>query len=773
MKGQALAIALVIASGIGTYVMSLSVLDSLQRTQVGFYRASNFPHVFAGLKRAPESLRARIREIPGVQFFETRVKAQVNMDIEGYSSPASALLVSLDERRGQVLNKLHLLEGRLADPFRDDEVVANDAFVEAQGLALGDRLGVIINGRKQRLTVVGTATTPEYLFPIKPGALFPDFESYAILWMGREGLATAYDMDGAFNDVAITVTPGTNPQSVIDRLDDLLARYGGLGAFARKNQPSHKYISEEMRQLEAMSTIYPIIFLSVAAFLLNVVFNRQIQMQREEIATLKAFGYSRLAIAVHYAKLVVMVGLVGVLLGLLLGVVLGSGMSEMYRTFYRFPYIEYRLDPRIVVWAVLVAVSASLAGALFAVRKAALQPPAEAMRPEPPARYRVTLVERLGLRRWLSQPARMIARNLERRPLKALMTTVGISFSCAILIMAMFFQDAVDHTVRVQFQLAQRQDLQVTFTNPTSYKAAYELARMPGVEYVEGYRAIPVRLRAGHRTYLTGIQGVREQRELRRLLDADLQEIDIPADGLVLTDYLGTLLDLEVGDEVVVEVLEGGRPIRRVSVVGFATEFAGVSGYMSFAALHRFLREGPALSGLFVSAEDEQRTEIYSRIKEMPRVAATGLRQKAIDSLMETMAEQMLAFGFVATILAGTIAFGVVYNSARITLSERNRELASLRVLGLTRGEVSYILLGELALLTLLAIPVGCLIGYVLTYGFVSAFQTDLFRIPMVLQPRTYTYAASVVIVAAIISGAIVQRKINTLDMVEVLKTRE
>ncbi len=773
MKGQALAIAMVIASGAATFVMSLSTRDSLRLTQAVYYGDYHFAEVFASLKRAPESLRARLQAIPGVQQVQTRVVAPAKVEVEDYPDPVTGLLVSVPDFGPPLLNGLYLMRGRLVDSRRDDEVVVHDSFAKAHGFQPGGRIAVVINGRRKRLRIVGVALSPEHIFPIRAGDFIPDFESFGVLWMARTPLEAAYDMEGAFNDVALTLTADGRLEEVIERTDGLLRRYGGIGAYGRKDQVSHRYLSEEFRQLEQMATIYPVIFLSVAAFLLNVVVGRLIRTEREQVATLKAFGYSNFDVAFHYVKLVLLIVAVGVLVGIVGGERFGRGLSAMYMDFYRFPFLLYVLQPHVAVIAGLVSAGAALAGTLYSVRAAARQPPAEAMRPEPPARYRETVIERLGLKRWLSQPTRMIARNIERQPLKSLFTAIGIALAYAILMVGFFFGDIVEHMIYVQFGLSQRDDMTVTFVEPTSGRVLNELHSLPGVEYGEPFRTVAVRLRSGHRTYRTAIQGVRPGGDLHRLLDVDLNPIDIPGNGLVLTDFLGGILNVGPGDPVTVEVLEGGRPVRQVRVAGFGNQYVGLSAYMHIDALNRMMREGHAVSGAFLSADSRYANEIYASLKEMPRVAGVTVRKKAVKNLEETMAEQLLTFAFFITLLAGTIAFGVVYNSARISLSERSRELASLRVLGMTRGEISYILLGELAVLTLAAVPLGFLIGRLLCGYIVTSLETDLFRLPFVVEASTYSFAATVVLASACISALVVRRKLDHLDLVAVLKTKE
>ena len=773
MRMQALAIALVIVGGVSIFIMSLSTLDSLYETRETYYRDHHFAHVFASLKRAPLSLTQRIEAIPGVDKVETRVVAYVNLDVAGFTDPVSAHLISLPDRSPGILNQIYLRKGRLFESGRDNEVLLSERFAKAHRLQAGDTLRATINGRRKTLTVVGHALSPEYIYQIAPGAMFPDYYRYGVLWMARKPLASANDMDGAFNNVILTLSKGSHEQDVIDRLDELLKPYGGIGAYVRKDQLSNRFLTEELKQQKTMATVFPMIFLGVAAFLLNVVTSRLISLEREQIAGLKAFGYSDFAVGLHYIKLVLMIVGLGILGGILAGIWMGKGMSNIYMEFYSFPFMIYVLKPKVIVAAVVITMLVGILGTIYAVHQAAKLPPAQAMRPEPPALFRTTLVERLGLQRWLSQPTRMILRNIERRPLKSLLTTLGIAMAAGVMMIGGFQEGAIDHMVEVQYGMSQREDLMANFTEPTSLRSLYSLRGLQGVDHVEGFRQVPARLQFEHRFYRTVVQGIQADGKLKRLLDTDLKAIDLPQQGVILTDYLAELLHIKPGDMLTIEVLEGNRTTVEVPLVGTAKEYLGVNVYMQREALNRLLSEGNAISGALLKVDKRYRREVYADLKDMPRIAGVVEHTSAIQAFYDTLAETVLFFTFITTLLGGSIAFGMVYNSMRIALSERNRELASLRVLGFERGEVAYILLGELALLTLVAIPLGMLIGYGLCAYLAFQFNTDLYRIPLVLGMNVYAFAALVVIVSSIMSAMMIWRNLAHLDMVAVLKTKE
>lgn len=775
MRGQVLAIAAVIMGGVATMVMSLSTYDSLVGTRDRFYGEYRLADVFAGLKRAPQPVAERLAGVPGVERLETRVRAGVKLEVAGFSDPITGQILSLPDVGEAQLNRLYFKRGRSVQPWSTDEVVVSDTFADAHHLQPGDTLAAIIHGKRKTLTVVGVAVSPEYVYQIAPGAMFPDFKRYGVLWMARNALGIAYDMKGAFNQVSLTLARDANEQDVIDRVDAILADYGGTGAYGRKDQFSNRFLSEELKQLRTMATIFPAIFLGVAAFLLNVVLSRLIALQREQIAILKAFGYSYAAIGTHYVKMVLLMALLGVAAGVALGTWFGQGLSHVYsETTFRFPYLDYRLQPGTVLIALAVSALAAVSGTLVSVMRAVRLPPAEGMRPEMPARYRTSLVERIGLQRWLDAPSRMILRHIGRRPLKSLLTVLGIACACGLMMVGNYQKGAIDFMVDVQFRQASREDLALAFIDPTSGRALHELAALPGVDFVEGYRDVPAILRFGQYRHRAALFGIQPEGRLHRSLDSRLKPVAVPPGGVVLTDYLANdILHVKPGDMLTVEVLEGSRPVRQVPVLGITQQYLGVSAYMQKDSVNALMREGNTVTGAYLAVEPGTEPELYARLHERPRVLGMVANKTAVQSFYATIGEFILFYNLVATVLAGAIGFGVVYNSARIALSERGRELASLRVLGFTRGEIAYILLGELALLTLAAIPVGFLVGVGLVGILVVAFQSELYRLPLILTPENYAMGASVVIVSALLSGLLLWRRLGRLDLVAVLKTRE
>lgn len=773
MKGQAIAIALVIGSGVAMYVMYLSNFDSLRRTQRAYYERQRFGDVFASLKRAPQSLEPRIRAIPGVAQVETRTVADVTLDVAGLTEPATGRLISLPADRRPRVNDLFMRSGRWVERGRPDEVIASEAFVRANGLTLGDRVGAIINGRRRELTIVGVALSPEYVYSIRPGELVPDDRRFGIFWMERRALASAFDMEGGFNDVSLKLTRGASPAAVITDLDRLLAPYGGLGAIPQELQFSNWMLDSELRQLQNFGVVIPLIFLLVAAFVLNVVLTRALAQQRPQIAALKALGYANRELAWHYLKWALLIAGAGVLLGVGAGAWLGRSMIAIYNDYFRFPVLLYRLGPDVALGSAALSLTAAALGAMAAVRRAVRIPPAEAMRPEPPARYRKGLLDHSVITRRLPNAARIVLRNLERQPIRAAASIIGIAFAMAILQVGFVFVDAMDSLIETEFAVAQRQDVTISFVEPRSARAIFDAGNLPCVIAVEPQRAVAARMRAGHRSRTLSITGVPEHPRLRRIVDLQGEARTVPPSGLVLSSTLAKVLGVAPGDEVIVEVLEGWRPVRSLRVAGLVDDTMGLSAYMAIDALHRLMREAETVTGVALLVDPAAEARLSAQLKRTPAVAGTAFKRALVHNFRDTLAQNMNLMIGMNVIFAGIIAFGVVYNAARVSLSERSRELASLRVLGFTRAEISMILLGELALLTLVALPVGALIGHGLAVAVVSSVESEVYRFPLVVTPQAIGRAALTVAIAAVGSALVVRRRLDRLDLVAVLKIRE
>nr|WP_297351624.1 ABC transporter permease [uncultured Caldimonas sp.] len=775
MWSQALTIALVVASGIGGFITSLSAVDSLALARDRFYASGRFADVFAHVKRAPNALEATLRTVPGVADVQTTTEHLVRVGIPGIVDPIVGRLIGVDRLVPHRMNQVILRSGRAlsADGIHsngDIDALLSEGFASMRGIQPGDRLSALVNGRQRMLRIVGIALSPEYIFAGLGGA--PDQRGFGVFWVDREVLSAAYDMEGAFNQVAVKLAPGASERDVVARLSRLLAPYGAGEAHGREDQVSHAMLDAEIKEQQVLGTVLPTIFLGVAAFLLNVVVSRMVATQREQIAALKALGYPNRSIAAHYLKLVLVIVLVGLALGVALGDWLGAAFTRLYAEFFHFPTFDHRIAPWLLVVSVGVTLVTAVAGTLNAIASTVRLAPAEAMRPPAPGRYRRTLLERLGVQ-GISAALQMILRNMERKPLRTALSIGGVAAAVAIVVMGNFIRDAIDHIVQTQFNLAMRSDVIVWMAEATSDTARHELARLPGVLTVESGRDVPVRFVNGHLSERGSIQGYAQQPELRRIIDVDGHLTAPSADGLVLTDRLANKLGLRVGDSVRVDVLEGRRQTLAVRVDATVREMMGLNAYMTREHLNRLVGQGDVASQYSLAIERGSEAGVLEATKELPRVVGAFSKATLLRNMQEVSARNVRLMSTVLTLFASVIAVGVVYNNARIALSERLWELASLRVLGFTRAEVSGLLLGEMAISIAIALPLGMLLGYGLVHLIAELLKSDQFLFPVVIQPRTYAWAGLCVVAAGVASAMVVRRRVDTLDMVAALKTRE
>lgn len=774
MWGQAIMIALVVSAGVATFINSRTLLYSLETTRATFYDRYGFADVFAQAKRAPESLAQRVREIPGVARVQTRVVRMVNLDVPGLQEPAVAQLISTPVAHQPALNRTFLRRGRWLAPGRDNEVLASEKFVQANRLQLGDTITAVINERQKELRIVGVVLSPEYVFQVKPGDLVPDPKHFGVFWMNHDALEMAFDMEGAFNDIAIGLMRGADPQQVIFRLDRLLAPYGGLGAYGRENQLSHMLLESDIEGLRTTGLVAPTIFLAVAAFLLNVVLARLLTLQREQVAALKAFGYSNLAIGWHYLKFVLAIIVLGSCLGVLGGAYLAHTFTVMMAALYQYPELIIRVRPAVAALAVCVAAGAAILGALGAVQRAVRVPPAEAMRPEPPSRFGPTLLERVGLGRLIPSAWRMVLRQVERRPVKSGITVLAIGMSVGIIIVGQFIQDSIDYTMAHQFYHVERYDMVVSTFEAGSPDILHDLLHVPGVLHAEPLRTVAARIRHGARSERVALTGVAPGGRLFVLADQSGALYRPPPGGVMLSKLLARKLGVQVGESVRVEALEGKRPTAQLQVVSLLDDLQGLNAYLSKPALDRLMRQGPRVTGAFLLTDQNLQNQTYHALKETPKVAGVTVKASAIASFKDTLVKNLGTMKQINLFFACVIAVGVVYNSARIAQSERSRELATLRVVGFTRGEISAILLGELALLTLLAMPLGWALGNLFA-ALLNLLMNDMevFRFPLVIERSTYGIASGVVLIASAVSALLVRRSLDHLDLIAVLKARD
>ena len=772
---QVVTIALVVAIGIAGFVGMFSVHDSLLSARDHFYRDNRLADVFAQVKRAPLSMERQIAAIDGVETVRTGVAFDAQIDLADTGPPVTGRFIglNLNEVHGdrQTLNRLSLVQGRWPEAGALLEAVVNDRFASVRGLQPGDSLWAVLNGRRLQVFVVGTAVSPEYVFASQGGA--PDDNSFGVWWIDHRRLAETVDMEGAFNQLSVALAPQASESRVIDRLDALLDRYGSVGAVGRDRQLSAKIVQDELSQLQVMGTVLPAIFLGVAMFVLHVVISRQVTTQRGQIAALKALGYRDAEIGGHYLQLSLAIAGVGVLAGLGLSVVIGRSMLSLYEDVFRFNRLTYETEPWLILLSVCIAALAAAAGAWTAIRSVVRLSPAQAMQPPAPPVYRATLLERWGLGSHVSTGTLMVLRPFERRPWRAVFTITGIAMAVALQISGAFWMDTIRHIVDTQFRQVQQGDVLVNFHQAVPRTVGRDLERLPGVTGVEAYRMEPVRVRLLGREVDTVMMGLEDNAQLMRIVDARRGPVATPSHGVVLSALLAQELGAAPGSQVHVTFRLWNQRDVTLEVVDVVHTLFGKQLYASLDTMNRVAGDGDGVGDAALQTDPQAMDAFWQAVKAAPVINSVFDKSSSLRNFQQNTARTMGIFSGVLTVFAVAMAVGIMYNAARISLSERAWELASLRVLGMTRGEVSVLLLGELALMVLVALPLGTVLGWLLSHLLMGLMASDAIDFPVIIEPSTYASAVLIMLLAAVASAWLVRRQVDRLDLVAVLKVRE
>jgi putative ABC transport system permease protein len=770
---QALAVGTVLGCGIAIFVMATGMYASLERARDRYYATSLMADLAGSLVRVPERIGREIASTPGVAALETRVSGIGLLTLPGVTEPVSARLVSLPADRRPRVNDLVLLAGQWPRATRYDEILLSEAFAEAHGLSPGARIPVLILGQRKTLTVTGIASSPEFVFAVAPGDILPEPRRFGVIWMGREALGRALDLDGAFNDVVLRLAPTADRARLMADIDRRLAPHGGRGLYGRDRMLSARYLSDELSQLRTLASILPPIFLLVAVFLLNVTLSRLVATERANIGLFKAFGYGNRAIGLHYIKFALSFCLAGGLVGMVFGRYLGGYMAAVYQSVYRLPELPFEGGYGVYAAAVLVALMAAVLGAVSAVGRAARLAPAAALSPPAPTRF-ARLSEQLEARvARLDARLRMLVRRIVRFPRRSATTVGGLALSLALLVMSEHFPIAIDRIIDVNFGITQRMDVTLAFAEREREEVLREVARLPGVRQVEPLRTAEVILSAGARREREAILGIPAGATLNRVIGTDLRVVDPQPQGLTLSAGLARKLGVTVGDRVRVEATDGRRVRSEVTVIAIVQPFLGMPAYMEQQALGRLLREPGRIDSAYLLVDASARDTLSRRLQDIPAIVGVTYADNAERSLRNLFDQGAGFFSYIFLLFSLVMAAGVAFSAARVTLGEQERDLATLRVIGFRRAEASWVLLGELALLLIVALPLGLLAGAGLSAWMMHQFETELFSFPFVFDLPTYARAALFVTAAVVVAALWVRRDVDRLDLVAVLKSRE
>ncbi|MCB0378367.1 MAG: ABC transporter permease [Bdellovibrionales bacterium] len=771
LKAQVFSIALVVGLGVAVLFGFSTTHKSLLKSRDDFYKSHNFADLFLNVKKAPFYAAEELQDISGVALIETRLEYDALLSVPKMIEPAVGHFVSIPDGKQPLMNQIFVKLGRLPSPFASEEVVVSEGFFKFHKLNLGDHFWGTLNGRQKKFRIVGVGVTPEHIIAIQSGSPFPDDQHFTLIWTNQSVLEASYDMRGSFNSAIIKTKAGVNKEALIHAIDQRLDKYGGFGAFGRDKQVSSVYVSEELKQLKVHATFIPVIFFLVAAFILNVVISRMVRSQRPQIATFKAIGYHNKDILSYYFKVGSLIVLIGALIGILLGLWIGDSMLKLYADFYHFPTLSYDFSFLQVGLAVAISLVTAAIGVFSSLRRLFRLQPAEAMRPPTPPIYHQSFFEKSHWFRLLSSRARMMIRGVSAFPLRALSTGIGLSFAVVLLIGGLFWQDSMKYLILAQYSFIQKETGSIQLIQSIESSVVYEVNRLSGVIQAEGYRLTAVKARFRNKEQNTVIKGMPPNPQLQGVINDRLEKIHLPDGGVYISRILARQLAAKEGDTIEIEVLEGKKPTFNLKVEKIVDSFMASEILTSRSVLAQLLREDDLVNRVLFRSYAGS-SELYTKLKEMPQVLTVNFRDSALKVFNETSATFLLVFAFILSLFAGAIGFGIAYNNMRVTLAERDWEMATLEILGFTVPEVFRILVGEIFFLLALFIPVGWVMGYWNSLWLISAMSMDNFEIPFVINPVTFFMASVILLLSCLISAWLIYGRLKKLDLVATLKSR-
>lgn len=773
--GQFLGMAAVIAVGISLYISFTTALFNLQESQHNFYTQNNFADHYFYVVRAPEPIIKQVQAVAGVAKATGRIQKDVSV-IKPNGERATARLTSYPLPQDNEVNQVQLLAGRYFEKYAPNggfEALVDPGFFSANQLEFGTSIDIIAENTIHPLTVVGTATGPEFTYPIKDAStLMPDYETFGIVMVPHNQSQQIFNLPGQINQVLIQFTPGIAPEKAVEEIKQILQPYGVLADFPRKDQLSHLSLQAEMDGLDTMAGFLPVLFLGIAAAIQFILLRRMIKSQRTQIGILKALGYSNRHIILHFSSYAVMVGLLGALAGIMLGVAFAAYFSKMYAMFFNLPSAIGGINIRVIVNSIVLSLLVSFFAGLSASRSVVSILPAESMRPVPPVSSNRSLLEMMPLF-WqrLNSSWKMALRTISRNRLRYLISVFGIASAVSLLVVSMVINDSVDYMMNQHFAEETSYDYLLQFSQPLKEDELSSIQRIDGIQKTEGFLTIPVKMYLHDKNSDDVLQGQDFSSTLKFPAAQNGETLPIPAEGIVISQHSAKELGAEVGDTIKVETLMGSGQTHYadLKIVGINHQLFGVESYISLDNANRILQESSLVTGAMLKINQNKAGEIEEQLADMTGITSILSKQKEKDNIFSMMDSMVYMIG-IMTFFATILGFVIVFNSVIMSFNERKRELTSLLTIGYTRSEVANLLLKETIPQALPGILLGLPAGRCLAYLYFHSVEYDMWIIPLVVYPDSYVWAVLGGLVFVLLGQWFAGRGIKSLDTVELLK---
>lgn len=767
------AIILIIGMGIMLYISLSLVMDTLDGSRTAFYAVGKFPDAYVELVSAPWSVVDRVRETEGVSKVEGRFITDVRID-ENFGAPSSKTkyIRLLSETRG--IGEYLLIEGHSPEEKSDQIVIAQD-FANANRLKVGDRIPIIVSGRIEHLEICGIAQSPEYVYALRSVAqFFPDPTNFSIGFMHRESIRRITGTDH-LTQILYHTKSGYSQQDVEKRLEILLKDYGVVRAYPMDDQTSNLMMTQELHQLKGASVVTPIILLSMSAMILFIMLGRVVDRQRGQIGLLKAFGLSDPEIFLHYLMYSMTISILGGVLGIVLGFVLSDLMVDVYAMFFNMPFVKADTSPSHILQALgMTAVFGTLSGIRASCKASGLSP-SEAMRAKAPDIVRSSLPEKLRhLTDLFTTAGKMSLRNIFRNPARSVFVLIGVVITFAYAVVPWGFIRATDRILFSNYTEVERYNVKVYLTQLMDAEAVRaELIRRADVQRAEALLEIPVTLTKAHVRENVALIAIEDQSSLFTL-KKDGRRIQPPPNAVILSQRLAEKLNVSKGNILQMESPLFKYKDEKVEVIVYEIieQTVGMSAYANIRHIGGLIGDENAASSVLLRGTPDSSEALKRDYKDSAQIDDINDTDDMI-SMMREFVQTFVSMMWLLLIIAIGIGFAVIYNSYSIILSEREKEFASLLVMGMSEKEVIGIISLEQWLISIAAFPLGVPVIRTMVDIVGKASSNDTFTFDFEVEPAAYAVGLAITVMIILVGQLSASLKIKRIKVSDALKADE
>ncbi|MEI8216973.1 MAG: FtsX-like permease family protein [Eubacteriales bacterium] len=767
-KSQFIAVLVIIVVGLSIYTAMNMASLNLETTLNTFYKDNNFASIFVSGVRIPQNKVDEIGKLSGVARSEGRIVFEVPFIGGPKDERANLRVVSIPIDNNGV-NKVTITRGTNIQNEEQDVLVIQQ-FAEAQNLMPGDSIDVPMNGRTYKLRITGIAASPEYIYLMENAqTILPSPKTFGIIYISEKLAMKAFNFQGNYNEISIIESTNAKESILVDNIKNSLKNFGLKSVTTRENQLSNSLIDQKIKQYKRMSSSLPIVFLLVASIILEMTIGRMVKRDRIKIGVLKAVGYSNRDVLFHYAKYALMAGLTGGIVGISLGMILAGYMTKLFLEFFNIPLLKIEFYYQYIFSAMFIsAIFCTIAG-LIGAKSSLKISPAEAMQSEAPKGGKRILLERFkSFWKGLSFSWKFVYKNIFRNKKRTIFVMAGVILTYAMMLFTFTMPDILDEMMNKQFSEFQKMDYNINFSTPLNKSVVNEIGNLIDTSVIEGKIDFPFEIINGSKSKAVSIIGLKKNTVFYSFKNAGGSKIDLPEHGIVLTENLAKVLGAKVGNLVIVHSYFPNKKDTYIEVSGIIRQSLGINAYMNIDEMSSLLLEKNLITGVYFNSKDPYVTQKLANAKNIESISSIAdMKQAFLNYLDLTYA--LLSF---MILFSGALGFVIVYNATIISLSEREMEFSSLRVLGFSKFEIFKLLVKENNMITMVGILIGIPVGKAMLDYSAQTFSTEMYTFHMQPTLAAGIYSTIFTLIFILLAQAATYRKISKLDFLQAIKNR-